>query len=360
MTRFALAAAGTGGHVYPALRVADELVRQGVPAGDVVFFGGSRMEAEAVPGAGYELVRLPLQGLVRSLTPRNLRIPVRLAAAVRQARAVLRDRAARVLLAFGGYVTIPTAFAAHRLRLPVFLQEQNAVAGLANRVAARWAHRVYLGFPTANLAGEVVGNPLPPVLDDFDRAALHPAARARYDIPDGRFVLGVAGGSLGARAVNDAVVDLVAAWDGPPLAVVHLAGRDHAPDMAGRTQNAGAAWRVLPFETDMQYFYAVANLVVARSSGLTTSELAATGTPALLVPRAVTRAGHYEANAADLAGAGGAEIVTEDRLAELPDRVAALAADPARLARMAAAAAARGRRGAASRIARDLIEAAGG
>ncbi len=359
MTRFALAAAGTGGHVFPALRVADELVRQGASRDDVVLFGGDRMEASAVPAAGYELVRLPLQGLERALTWRNLRIPARLAAAVRLARRELRQRATRALAAFGGYATIPTAWAARREGVPLAIQEQNAVAGLANRVAARWAQRVYLGFETHHLTGEVVGNPLTPEIDDFDRAALRPTAMERYGVPADRFVLGVYGGSLGANALNEATQALVETWDGPPLSVVHLVGRAHAEALSGRPA-AAAGWRVLPFEPEMHYFYAVADLVVGRSSALSTSELAATGTPAVLVPRAVTRAGHYEAHARWLGGAGAAEVLREDELGRLPALVAELATDRDRLERMAAAARSVARTGAAARIASDLIEVAGG
>ncbi len=359
MTRFVLAAAGTGGHVFPALRVADELVRQGAGRDDVVFFGGDRMEAAAVPEAGYELVRLPLQGLERALTWRNLRIPARLAAAVRRARHELRRRSTGALAAFGGYVTIPAAWAARREGVPVALQEQNAVAGLANRVAARWAQSVYLGFPTDDLEGEVVGNPLPPEIDRFDRDALRPAARDRYRVAAGHFVLGVYGGSLGAKAINEATSDLVAGWEGPPLTVVHLAGRAHAEALAARPQ-AAAGWRVLPFEAEMHYFYAVADLVVGRSSALSSSELAATGTPSVLVPRAATRAGHYEAHARYLGGAGAAEVLPEAELRRLPQIVRELAGDPDRLDRMAAAARRAARPGAAARIASDLIEVAGG
>ncbi len=359
MTRFALAAAGTGGHVFPALRVADELVRQGAGRDDVMFFGGDRMEAAAVPAAGYELVRLPLQGLERAPTWRNLRIPARLAAAVRRARHELRRRSTRAVAAFGGYVTIPAAWAASREGVPVALQEQNAVAGLANRVAARWAQRVYLGFETRHLAGEVVGNPLSPEIDGFDREALRPTARERYGVPAGHFVLGVYGGSLGARVINAAAVDLVEGWNGPPLTVVHLAGRAHAEALSRRPPSP-AGHVVLPFEAEMHYFYAVADVVVGRSSALSTSELAATGTPSVLVPRAATRAGHYEAHARHLGSAGAAEVVPEAELGRLPRLVGELAGDPVRLGRMAAAARSAAMTGAAARIASDLIEVAGG
>ncbi len=358
MTSFALAAAGTGGHVYPALAVADELQRRGVAAADIFFLGGNRIEARAVPAAGYELVELPLQGLVRGMTWRNLLIPSRLVQAARRAGAALVDRGAGALVAFGGYVTVPTAWAARREGVPYLLQEQNAVPGLANRAMARWAKHVFLGFPAAaaRLPGEVAGNPLRRSLAEFDREALRAAALAHYSLPDGTAVLGVLGGSLGAQAINEAVSALAGGWEGPPVAIIHLAGASHAPELGGMPTAPGVTWRILPFENEMHHFYAASDLVVCRSSALTVSELAATGTPALLVPREVTRAGHYELNAAELTDASAAELVREADLRRLPAIVGGLLADGARLDAMRKAALERARVGAAARITDALLE----
>ncbi len=186
MSRYAFAAAGTGGHVFPALAVAEELVRTGVPSDRIFFMGGSRIEATVVPDAGYDFVELPLQGLRRSLALRNLRIPFVIAAAARRARAELAARGSRVLLATGGYVTVPAGWAAKRARVPLYLQEQNAVPGLANRIAARWAERAFLGFPaTGKLAGEVTGNPVRRAIATFDRHALRGPARQHYRVGPG-------------------------------------------------------------------------------------------------------------------------------------------------------------------------------
>lgn len=348
----AIAAAGTGGHVFPALAVAEALVRLGTEPTDIVFFGGNRIEATAVPAAGFELVSVDVRGLVRKLSPTNVKVMTGVLKAARTLRREMSDRRVTVVLAMGGYVTGPAALAARMARIPLFLHEQNAIPGLANRWAARLAERVFVAFPAA-MAGfsraETVGNPLRFALlaDPPDR----PAALARYGLAPDRPVIGVLGGSQGADALNRAAGGLVESGH----QVIHLAGRDqHEPwtDLAaGRSD-----WTVIPFEDDMQFFYAAADLVVARAGALTVSELAATGTPSILVPYPGV-GNHQEANAAYLAEVGGATILLQPDLARLPAEVDA-ALEPLELKRRAAAAHARGRPDAAGYVAAQLKEAA--
>ena len=243
--------------------------------------------------------------------------------------ATLERRGTRVVLAMGGYVTVPAARAARRLGLPLFLQEQNAVPGLAVRLAARRARGVFLGLPgpAQRLPGAVLsGNPLRPALAGFDRAALVGEARRRYRLPAGATVLGVLGGSLGARVLNQAVPGIVGAWRGGPLAVVHLAGVE-AEAMAPQAAAAPLPWRCLPFEEQMEFFYAAADLVLCRAGAMTISELAATGTPAVLVP--LDRVGQQH-NAAALVAAGGARLVPQGEVSRLPEVVGGSAGRPRR------------------------------
>ncbi len=359
MSRFAFAAAGTGGHVFPAVAVAAELVRGGVPRDDIFFVGGSRLEATAVPNAGFEFVEVPLQGLRRSLSLRNIKIPLVVAAAARRIRSELSRRGTRVMLATGGYVTVPAGWAARRAKVPLFLQEQNATPGLANRIAARWAARVFLGLPGASnqLEGEVTGNPLRREMIDFDRSALRARARTRYGVGSGLPVVGVVGGSLGAGVINNAVRDLAGRWLGPEIAIVHIAGPEHAASLEQAAAEAEVQWRVPSFEDEMSYFYAVSDLVVCRGGAVVASELAVTGTPALIVPRDLASSRHQDANTAELVSAGAAELVPESDLSELAARVRGLL-EPGRLPAMAQAAAGRGRPDAALVIARAMREVA--
>jgi UDP-N-acetylglucosamine--N-acetylmuramyl-(pentapeptide) pyrophosphoryl-undecaprenol N-acetylglucosamine transferase len=353
--RIAIAAAGTGGHVYPALAVAAALEERGLGRTDVFFLGGDRIEAQAIPAAGYRFVGYELTKLRRSLTLENLRIPVVVRrAAIAMAHELRRSDAAAVL-GMVGYVTVPAALAARRAGIPFVVHEQNAAPTLAARFGARRARLTLLGLPGRSQLlprSEVVGNPLRPTLAAFDRAALRPAARARYGLPAEGPVVGILGGSLGARALNEAAGALVAAVGCP---VLHLTG--HQAAGLGDQTDGSLPWIRIPYESEMQDFYAAVDVVVCRAGAMTVSELAATGTPAVLVP--LERVGQ-SANAAVIATAGGAVVVPQDRISHLTGVVAGLVGDPAARAGMAAAAFRISRPDAARTVAARLLEVAGG
>ena len=349
-----IAAAGTGGHVFPALAVAEALVGLGVPAGEVVFFGGDRLEASAVPAAGFELVTVRQRGFVRRMSLENVRVAGQVVAAARTVRKEIKDRRIRAMLAMGGYITGPAAVAARSAAIPLLLHEQNAEPGLANRWAARLARRVFVAFPAAagRLAkAEVVGNPLRSTLvsDRPGRAE----ALVRYHLDPDRAVVGILGGSQGADALNRAAQRL--AGGVPDYQLLHLAGPDQHAEWSGRSASV-PGWRVVPFETEMQFFYSAADLVVARAGALTVSELAATATPSILVPYPGA-AGHQAANAAYLTEGGGAVMLDQSEIDRLPDEIARALA-PGEIARRGAAAAALGKPDAAGQVAAALLETA--
>lgn len=351
---FAVAAVGTGGHVFPALAVAEALVAAGVDRADVLTVGGDRLESTVFPDAGFPFLRAELAGLQRRPTLANvlanLRLPFVVVAAVFRLRKAFREAGVRVLLGAGGYVTVPAAIAARLAGAAVMVTEQNAHAGLGNRVAGWIARRRFGSFPeTEGLDAEWVGNPVRAgLLGSVDRLA----ARSRYGIgPDG-IVVGVFGGSLGAGVLNSAAGSL-AAIDG--VTVVHLAG---ARFLADWEAEASDDWRIVGFEDRMDLFYGACDLVVARAGGAV-AELTATGTPSVLVPGGFGSSGHQDANARALERAGAAVVVPEDRVGELANVVADLVGDRDRLAAMAAATATLARPDAASVIAAAMIDAHG-
>lgn len=350
---YAFAAAGTAGHVYPALAVAEELVVAGVPQREILFFGGDRFEATAVPTAGFDLISLELVGLQRSLTLQNLRIPGVVRRSAREVERTLVDRGVGAVLATGSYVTIPVAWAARRSRVPYFVQEQNADAGLANRLAARWAREAFTSFEDTNgLAGTHVGNPIRPgVLVPVPTSA---EARRRYGIDDDARVIGVVGGTLGSAAINDAVAELVRSWSGFPLHVLHLVGSRFEAEWRAAAGGYGN-WHVIGFERHMRFFYAAAELVISRAGGMV-AELLATGTPSILVPGGFGSRGHQDANADRVSAAGAALTLSEPELGRLATTVADVLEDPHRLAAMTAAARAAGRPQAGSVIAARMRE----
>jgi UDP-N-acetylglucosamine--N-acetylmuramyl-(pentapeptide) pyrophosphoryl-undecaprenol N-acetylglucosamine transferase len=317
-----------------------------------VSFAGTpdRIEARLVPAAGFELdtfrvkgfPRRPGAGLVRALALAGA-APV---ACVR----ILRRRRPDVVLGGGGYVAGPMVLSAGVLRIPSALMEADAHLGLANRLAAPFARRVFLSFPIAGLDGDkyrVVGRPIP----SRARAGASADARRQFRLPsDGPVVL-VFGGSQGARRLNEAAL---AAFGEQGPAVLHLAGERDFDALTARVSRP--EYRLLPYTDEFGDALAAADLVVARAGG-SVWEVAAAGKPALLVPFPHATADHQTKNARYFEQAGGAVVVQEEEL-DLRHTVDDLLADAARLERMGAAMRALARPDAADVIADELIELA--
>ena len=356
---FMIAAAGTGGHVFPGLSVGEGLLDLGVSREDILFVGGDRLEATVYPAEGFRFMSVELAGLKRSLTLDNVRIPMVVSRARRRIADEIVANGVRVVLGMGGYVTVPAALAARKSRSVFFNAEQNAEAGLANKITARWAKASFVAFPgTGGLPGGVwVGNPVRKVFWSFDREALRPAALGHYDLDPSIPVIGVFGGSLGAGVLNDTVAEMLEGWQGPPVQVVHLTGVSHFEAMSGRSAAANVEWHRVGFEERMDRFFAVTDLVVSRAGGAV-AELTATGTPSVLVPGRFGSGGHQSGNARALEGAGAAVIVEEGDLASLAEVVADLVTDAGRRDAMAAATRDMAKPDAARTIARTMIEAA--
>jgi UDP-N-acetylglucosamine--N-acetylmuramyl-(pentapeptide) pyrophosphoryl-undecaprenol N-acetylglucosamine transferase len=354
---FLIAAAGTGGHVFPGLAVGEALAELGTAQDEVLFVGGDRLESTVYPEAGFPFLELELRGLKRSLTPKNLSLPRVVWRARDEIARQIDVRRVGIVLGMGGYVTIPAALAARRTGAPLFLAEQNAGAGLANRVASRWARRCFTSFPdTEGLeGGEWVGNPVRKDLARFDRERLRPEAVAHYRLDAGTPVLGVFGGSLGAGVLNTAARELVAAWHGPTLHLIHLTGRGNTFPIEGDVGTI--RWSQIEFEDRMDLFYAACDLVVARAGG-GVAELTATGTPSILVPGEFGSSGHQAANAEFLRRAGAAVVVSQAGLGSLGALVEDLLLHPESLSAMRAGAGSIAKPQAAMTIARAMMEVA--
>ncbi len=345
----AIAAGGTGGHVYPGLAVAEALRAEGHR---VVWLGTRNgLEGRVVPAAGLDAEWLEIGGLRGKGAATLVAGPWRLAWAVAAAARALRRWRPDVVLGLGGYVAGPVGVAARMARLPLVVHEQNARAGLTNRALARLSRRGLNGFPEALGRGEWVGNPT--------RAALHrlPSPAERFAARDDAPRLLVLGGSQGAQALNRAVPAAVAACE-RPVQVWHQAGEATRAEAEAGYRQAGLDADVVPFIEDMAAAYGWADLVVARAGALTVAELAAAGVPALLVPLPWAVDDHQSANAELLRSVGGARVVPQDAVANgaLAEQLPALLADRPGLAEMATAARSVARPDAAERVARICLE----
>jgi UDP-N-acetylglucosamine--N-acetylmuramyl-(pentapeptide) pyrophosphoryl-undecaprenol N-acetylglucosamine transferase len=258
---------------------------------------------------------------------------------------LLKRRRIDVVAGMGGYVTLPVALAAKLSGIPVVLHEQNAVPGIANKLAARVATTVALGVAEAAAAfgsarTVVVGNPVRPELAHLDRDALREQALAAFGLDPARRTLFVFGGSQGARRINNALIDATASWPRPDtIQVLHACGkRDEDAVRAGwaAVEPRGLWVQVVPFVDRMDLAYAATDLAVTRAGALTVAELTVAGVPAIMVPLPHATAGHQAANAAVLAAAGGVVHIPDAELTgpRLAEEAAVLLDDPGTLGSM--------------------------
>jgi UDP-N-acetylglucosamine--N-acetylmuramyl-(pentapeptide) pyrophosphoryl-undecaprenol N-acetylglucosamine transferase len=352
-------AGGTGGHVFPALATARVLRSRGF---DIVWLGTRRgIEARLVPAEGIPVEWLSVSGLRGKGILALVAAPFRLGVALVQAIRAVRKHAPQVVLGAGGFASGPGGIAAWLLHRPLVVHEQNAVAGLTNRVLARFAARVLEGFPGSfgpGVKAERVGNPVRPEI-----AAIAPPER-RYAGREGRARLLVFGGSQGAQRLN-AVVPAALAQLPADLRpeVLHQTGSRGLDDTVNAYRSRGIEADVRPFIDDMAGAYGWADLAVCRSGALTIAELAAAGVPAILVPFPAAVDDHQTRNARFVVDAGAAVLLPESELT--PVSLAAvlrelLEAGRPQLMRMAQSARGTAITDADQRLADACVAAAGG
>jgi UDP-N-acetylglucosamine--N-acetylmuramyl-(pentapeptide) pyrophosphoryl-undecaprenol N-acetylglucosamine transferase len=305
---------------------------------EVHFIGGGRAETDLVPSAGFPFHRLRVEGMDRSNPFKAARALALAGAAGPRARRLLKKIGADVVVGAGGYVAGPVGTAARTLGLPLALLEADSHLGLTNRRLAPVAAKVFLAFPIEGRDGsryEVVGRPIPPGLDEVDRAT----ARARFEVDGDDACLLIYGGSLGARTINLAALD--AFGETAPCQVLHVCGhRDHA-ELRRRLDALGPPphYRLHAYLDRFAEALAAADLTVARAGG-GVFELAAAGLPSILVPYPHATADHQAGNARWMAEGGAAVIVADAQLdgPRLAREVVELLSSPGRLRQMSDAA----------------------
>jgi UDP-N-acetylglucosamine--N-acetylmuramyl-(pentapeptide) pyrophosphoryl-undecaprenol N-acetylglucosamine transferase len=357
-----IAGGGTAGHVVPGLAVARALVARGHPPETIHWVGGQRgTEGAMVAAAGFEATLLPGRGIQRRLTAENLAAAWGLTRAGAEALGLVRNRRPAVVLAMGGWASTSCALAAAALRVPLVVAEQNAVPGASNRLVGRFASACAVPFAGTPLPRAVVtGNPVRAEILAVDRSpAGKAAARAALGLPEGRRVLAVFGGSLGALRLNNAVLGAFGSWAGrDDLAVRHGVGERDWSLVTGEPVDTGALfWQPIRYDDQRELSLAAADLAVSRAGGNTVAELAAVGLPSILVPLPGAPGDHQTANARHLADAGAAVLVPDGELTaeRFVREVDGLLGDSERLAAMGEAASRVARRDAAEAVA-ALVE----
>lgn len=348
-------AGGTGGHIFPGLTTAKGLIEQGYR---VHWLGtpGS-MEADLVPKCGIDISFIPVTGLRGKEVSFLLKAPWRLAVSLFKAVRVLRERKPVCVVGMGGYAAGPGGVAARLLGVPLVVHEQNAVAGLTNKLLARIATRVLEAFPgtfdglSSGVARKVVltGNPVRPEIVAVPSSTPHTPLR-----------LLVVGGSRGALAINK-MLPLVIQKSGGRVDVWHQTGKETFDQCCMDYQQLGVSGRVEPFIDDMAQAYEWADLVLCRSGALTVAELAATGKPGILVPFPFAVDDHQTVNGHYLADRGAALMVQQKDLDvdSLTKMILDLADNPEQLELMASLAKTAGLPQATNEVVRHCLEAAG-
>jgi len=299
-------AGGTGGHVFPGLAVADFLKETGW---NVSWLGtADRMEAQLVPQHGYEIDFIDIAGVRGNGVKRLLMAPLRIAKSILQARKVLKARKVDLVLGMGGFASGPGGIAAWSLGIPVVLHEQNAAAGMTNRILARFSKKVLMGFSGAfvNEKAILVGNPV--------RKSVLSLPEKKISSPSSALNVLVVGGSLGAKVLNELLPDVVEKFSVETLSVIHQTGKGHYQNVKNIYQNKGLHVDVQEFITDMDKSYAWADVIICRSGALTVSEIAVVGLPAIFIPLPHAVDDHQTKNAQDLVNKEAAILIPQKEL----------------------------------------------
>lgn len=361
LPRFLFAAGGTGGHVYPAIAIADA-IKALEPRAAIEFAGTrERMEWEAVPKAGYAIHAITVAGFQRKHMLRNVSFPFKLLKGFWQSLGLVRGFDPDVVVGTGGFVAGPVLLAASIRDRAVALQEQNAFAGVTNRLLGGRADQIHIAFPEAKAYFPeekclLSGNPTRVKLLQADRDE----GRRFYDIPDEASVLFMFGGSLGSAALNAALADqLEALLAKEDLYVIWQTGKLYYDRYHERIADHPRL-RMLKYVERMDLAYAASDLVLGRSGAITCSELMVTGTPAVLVPSPNVAEDHQTKNAQSLVDAGAALLLPEAKLKnDVVSTIHNTFQDEAGRRQMKTALLSLARPNAATEIARHLLNLAG-
>ena len=359
--RVILSGGGTGGHIYPAVSVAEALKRKYGADVEILFVGAEgKMEMEKIPALGYEIKGLPVAGLQRKFTPKNLLLPFKVAKSLRRARRIIREFKADVVVGFGGYASAPVLWSAQRMGVPTIIQEQNSYAGLTNKLLSKRAESICVAydsmekfFPKERTV--MTGNPLRGrfTADAGNRAE----ALSFYGLNESMPVVLVVGGSLGTRTLNEMMKAWIVTLNGEaPVQVIWQTGKFYEREMQEflKEHPTKNIWQGAFIER-MDYAYAAADVVISRSGACTVSELCLVAKPTIFVPSPNVAEDHQTKNAMALVEKGAAEMVRDSEAVKCGMAEAvALVGDAERLERLSANIAALAISDAADRVVAEI------
>jgi len=313
--RVIISGGGTGGHIFPAVAIADEIKRRN-PAVAILFVGAiGKMEMEKVPQAGYDIVGLPIAGLQRKLTLSNFLLPFKILKSLWKARTIVKNFKPQLVIGVGGYASGPTLQMANMLRIPTLIQEQNSFPGKTNQLLAKKAAKIctaYSGmdqfFPTSKIIQ--TGNPVRNLVSKH--GDLLAEAQAFFHLDPSKKTILVIGGSLGARTLNESVLNHISLLSTSDVQVIWQCGKNYLSQIEEQFEESWKSTvQVHAFIQRMDLAYAAADVIISRAGALSVSELTLIGKPCLLVPSPNVSEDHQTKNAMALVKQDAAVLVSD-------------------------------------------------
>ena len=301
--RIIISGGGTGGHVFPAIAIADAL-KERLGQVELLFVGAdNRLEMEKIPEAGYRIIGLPIRGFVRKLSARNIFVVIRLFRSLRLARKIIREFEPHAVVGVGGYASGPVLRVAARSGIPCLIQEQNSYAGITNKLLGRQVNKVCVAygemdryFPADKII--MTGNPVRKEIQDSDLGTKKTEAFSFFNLEKGRKVMLVLGGSLGARSINNSIMAKLDMLIQTDTQLLWQCGKAYYEKLNKFMESAGNTnIRLLDFISRMDLAYSAADLIISRAGALTVSELCHAGKPVILVPSPNVAEDHQTRNA---------------------------------------------------------------
>jgi len=357
-----IAGGGTAGHLHPGLAVANSLVEAGVDRESIVFLGSEKeIDQRLIFAENFELIPLPGAGIQKRNPISIMRTLVLLVVATRSAIRIYQKRKPKIILALGGYASVPGALAGLLTKVPVVLHEQNAVAGRANKLISTWARKSAVSYNETDLRKKVLtGNPVRREISEIRRENKL-IDQKKLEIPEKNLLVVVTGGSLGARKINEAMIDAIYKLDGVKnLSVYHIIGERDWEILDIPEQLEAVDYKPIEYENNMPAVLNAADLIISRAGGSITAEISVIGIPAILVPLPYAPGDHQRKNAESLVDAGAALIIDDAECtgANLVKTIKKLIENPAELVRMAAKSRETGNPEASKILAKVLLEEA--
>ena len=361
--RIIVSGGGTGGHIYPAVTIANQ-IKEKQPDAEIIFVGTREgLECEIVPRYGYPIEFIEVAGFQRKLSLDTIKSAFKLLAGLIDALKLIRKIKPDLVVGTGGYVCGPVLFLAALQGIPTCIQEQNAMPGVTNKILAHFVKKVFLGYQEAgkyfggNSEKIFTGNPIRKEILEVSRAT----AIEKFKLDPAKKTILVSGGSRGARSINDAMALVETSLAGrSDVQVIHITGETGYEKFIGQVEKKvlmSDNIKVFRYMHDMPLALAAADLAVFRSGAIGLAELMARGIPSILVPYPYATANHQEHNARAVEGAGGAVVILDKELTGeiLLNQIESLLADESKLQKMKDAAKALGRPEAAEDIARKVL-----